>query len=349
MTSDLRRRLVLVLAGAALLVAASLFGGCGGAPDDTAAGGPPTATHKSTFGTMPKVMASADNPLTDEKIDLGRKLYYDERLSVSGDISCNSCHLLDEFGADGNATSPGHAGEFGVRNSPTVYNAAIHITQFWDGREPNVEEQAKGPLLNPVEHGFATGEDVEEILRGISGYRPLFEVAFPGQDEPVTFDNAAKAIGAFERKLVTRGKWDRWLIGDGSALNVQEVRGLNTFTEVGCTTCHMGPALGGNMYQKMGLLEPYPTEDEGRFEVTALEADKFMFKVPTLRNVAETAPYMHDGSIDTLDEVVAIMARYQLAKTLTPEQTADIVAFMTVLTGKLPTEYIAMPELPVDG
>ena len=343
MSSDPRFRFAL------LFSAAMMLSGCGGTPDDTAAGGPPTAAQKSTFGTMPKVMAATDNPLTDEKVDLGRMLYFDARLSASGDISCNSCHVLAEYGVDGLATSPGHAGDFGVRNSPTVYNAAIHFVQFWDGREPTVEAQSKGPVLNPVEHGLASAEAAEEILRGIPGYRPLFEAAFPGQDEPVTFDNFALAVGAFERKLVTRGKWDRWLVGDGSALNEQEVRGLNIFTELGCTTCHMGPGLGGNLYQKMGLIEPYPTDDTGRFQVTGAETDRFMFKVPGLRNVTETGPYLHDGSVDTLDEVVRIMVRYQLGKTVTDAQAADVVAFMTALTGALPTEYIAAPELPADS
>ncbi len=320
--------------------------GCGGGADDTTAGGPPTPAQKGMFGTMDKVMASADNPITEAKVDLGRILYYEDRMSVSNDISCNSCHALDEYGVDGLPVSPGHDGTEGVRNSPTVYNAAMHIAQFWDGREPTVEAQAKGPILNPVEHGMASGEAVEAVLRGIPEYLPLFKAAFPGQDQPITFDNVALAIGAFERKLVTKGKWDRWLLGDGNALNVQEVRGLNTFVETGCTTCHMGAALGGNLYQKMGLIEAYPMEDEGRFEFTGNEAEKYFFKMPGLRNIAETGPYLHDGSVESLAEVVEIMARYQLGKTLTAEQTADLVAFMTALTGKLPTEYIAEPELP---
>ena len=153
---------------------------------------------------MPKVMESADNPLTEEKIELGRILYYEPRMSASNDISCNSCHILDEFGVDGLATSPGHDGTFGPRNSPTVYNAANHVAQFWDGREPTIEAQAKGPILNPVEHGMPTAESVEEVLRGIEGYRPYFEAAFPGQDEPITFDNVALAI--MERRVLDLGE-----------------------------------------------------------------------------------------------------------------------------------------------
>ena len=334
-----------VVLAAPLLLVLSLAG-CGGGADDTGPAGPPTAAMKGLFGTMPKVMASDTNPITEEKVVLGRMLYYDPRMSASGDISCNSCHLLDEFGVDGEATSPGHDGSFGTRNSPTVYNAALHIAQFWDGREPDVEAQAKGPILNPVEHGMGADEDVEAIIKGIPGYAPLFAAAFPGEDDPITFDNIAKAIGAFERKLVTRGRWDRWLVGDGSALTKQERRGLETFMEVGCTTCHMGPNLGGNLYQKLGLIEPYETADLGRFEATGNEAEKYFFKVPALRNVAETAPYLHDGSIETLEEVVDIMMKHQLGKTATPEQKADMIAFMTALTGNLPTDYIAEPELP---
>lgn len=329
------------------LLSFTFLAGCGGGtPDDTAAAGPPTAQHKNMFGGMPKVMESADNPLTEEKITLGRMLYYEPRMSASNDLSCNECHVLDDFGVDGEATSPGHDGTFGTRNSPTVYNAANHVAQFWDGREPTVEAQAKGPILNPVEHGMPTAESVEEVLRGIPGYRPYFEAAFPGDEEPITFDNVALAIGAFERKLVTRGKWDRWLAGDGNAINVQEKRGLDTFTEIGCTTCHMGPNLGGSLFQKMGLVEAYPSEDKGRFDVTGNAAEEYFFKVPSLRIIAKTGPYMHDGSIESLEEVVRIMAKHQLGKEVTPEQVADMVAFMNALTGKLPTEYIAKPALP---
>ena len=330
----------------ALLPLLALAGCGGGEPEDTAAGGPPTAQHKNLFGKMPKVMESKDNPLTEEKITLGRILYYEPRMSVSNDISCNSCHDLVEFGVDGQETSPGHDGTFGARNSPTVYNAALHFTQFWDGREPTVEAQAKGPILNPVEHGMPTAESVEEVLRGIPEYKPLFEAAFPGQEEPITFDNMAMAIGAFERKLVTRGKWDRWLAGDGNAINVQERRGADAFIEIGCTTCHMGPNLGGNLFQKMGLVEAFPMEDKGRGEVTNVETDNYFFKVPALRNIAETGPYMHDGSIDNLEEIVRIMAKHQLGKSVTEPQVADIVAFMKALTGKVKAEYIAEPKLP---
>jgi len=187
---------------------------------------------------------------------------------------------------------------------------------------------------------------VEEVLLGIPEYRPLFEAAFPGEEEPVTLENAALAIGAFERKLVTRGDWDLWLAGDGNAITVQEKRGLDTFMEIGCTACHVGPDLGGSLFQKMGLVEVYPMDDMGRFNATGNETDKYFFKVPSLRNVAETGPYLHNGSVESLDEVVRTMARYQLGMTVTDQQVADIVAFLNLLTGKLPTEYIVQPPLP---
>ncbi|MDQ7007062.1 MAG: cytochrome-c peroxidase [Acidobacteriota bacterium] len=344
MFSSSSNRFLGLSAGLALVLGAV---GCGGT--EQAPAPPPSPQHVAMFQPLPEVMESATNPITDEKINLGRKLYYDTRLSKNQDISCNTCHLLDQWGVDGKPTSAGHGGQLGPRNSPTVYNAAGHIAQFWDGREPDVEAQAKGPILNPVEMAMPSEEAVVRVLKSIPGYVEEFAAAFPGEDDPVTYDNLAKAIGAFERKLVTPSRFDAYLKGDGGALTATERRGLDKFIEVGCTTCHMGPYLGGNLFQKMGLVEPYPTEDEGRFAVTGNEAEKFFFKVPSLRNVEKTGPYMHDGSLESLDEVVAIMGRYQLGKTIKPDEVMDIVAFLKSLTGDLPMEYIAQPELPASG
>lgn len=322
--------------------------GCGGGSSEPAAPTyqPTEPQHQAMFQPLPKVMASESNPITEAKVTLGRMLYYDTRFSKGGDISCNTCHLLDEFGADGNDTSPGHDGQFGARNSPTVYNAAAQFAQFWDGREPDVEAQAKGPVLNPVEMAMADADDVNRVLKDIPGYAPLFAAAFPDAKDPVNFDNMALAIGAFERGLVTPAKFDFYLQGNGAKLSAEERAGVTTFIEAGCSTCHMGPLLGGNIFQKMGLIKPYETTDKGRGDLTGNEIDNYFFKVPILRNIAETGPYLHDGSVDSLENTVRLMSEHQLAKPLTDAQVASIMTFLAALTGEIPTEYIAMPELP---
>lgn len=299
------------------------------------------------FAALPAEMAAPTNPVTPEKIALGRMLYYENRLSKNHDVSCNSCHGLDSYGVDNQPTSRGHRGLLGGRNSPTVYNAALHVSQFWDGRAPTVEEQAKGPILNPIEMAMPSEARVIETLVSMPEYVAAFQAAFPGEKAPVTYDNLAKAIGAFERRLVTPSRWDAFLGGDRSALTETEKRGFNAFVEVGCTACHLGPALGGQMLQKTGLLVPWPNQkDPGRFDVTKNEADRMQFKVPSLRNVAKTAPYFHDGSVVSLADSVKLMAKHQLNRELTVEQTDSIVAFLGALTGELPTDYIAKPALP---
>jgi len=303
----------------------------------------------SLFGVLPEEVSSEDNPLTPEKIELGRMLYYEERLSLSQQISCNSCHPLANYGVEHSPVSLGHEGQRGERNAPTVYNAALHIAQFWDGRAADVEEQAKGPVLNPVEMGMPSADYALGVLRSIPGYRPLFEEAFPEAAEPITWDNYGQAVGAFERRLTTPGRFDAYLQGEDDALTEAEKEGLRTFVSTGCATCHNGPAVGGGMYQKLGLVEPYPTEDRGRAKVTGNKADEFVFKVPSLRNVAETAPYFHDGSIESLDMAVRVMARFQLGRTLDTEQTESIIAFLEALTGPIPEDYVARPELPESG
>ncbi len=302
------------------------------------------------FAPLPAVMESAANPITEEKVTLGRMLYYENRLSKAQEVSCNTCHLLDQYGVDGHPVSEGHMGKVGDRNAPTVYNAAGQFVQFWDGRAPNVEEQAKGPVMNPVEMAMPSEAYVLGVLRSIPDYGVAFKKAVPADKNPVNFNNMALAIGAFERKLVTPDRWDKFLKGDLSALSNEEKAGFNKFIEVGCPTCHIGPYIGGQMYQKAGLLKPWPNQkDQGRFRVTGQESDKMMFKVPQLRNVERTGPYFHDGSVSALDQAVTMMADYQLGKQLQPEETASIVAWLKTLTGDLPAEFIKEPELPASG
>jgi cytochrome c peroxidase len=303
---------------------------------------------KAMFAPLPASMESATNPSTDARTALGRQLYYETRLSKNQDISCNSCHSLTDYGIDvrtpGAKTSIGHKGQLDARNSPTVYNAALHFVQFWDGRAADVEAQAQAPMRDPVEMAMPSDAHIAQMLKSIPGYAPLFAAAFPDDKDPITFANAAKAIGAFERKLVTPGRFDKFLGGDAHALNEQEAKGLAAFMDAGCMACHMGPLLGGTMYQKLGLMKPYPTKDQGRFEETKKESDKFFFKVPSLRNIAKTAPYFHDGSVATLEEAVQLMAEYQTAAgKCSPEELKDVVAFLNSLTGDLPTDYIKPP------
>lgn len=300
---------------------------------------------KTLFGELPEIADNPENPITEEKVILGKQLYFDVRLSKDNTQSCNTCHNLNTFGVDNLPTSPGNDGKNGTRNSPTVLNAALHASQFWDGRNKDVEEQAGGPILNPVEMAMPSEEFVIERLSGIEEYKELFAKAFPQEEQPITYKNLQKAIGAFERKLITPSKFDDYLAGNDEALNEQEKRGLETFMTTGCITCHSGNALGGQLIQKFGLFGNYweltksDRIDEGRFEVTQNEADKYFFKSPSLRNIEKTYPYFHDGSVKDLNEAVKIMAKLQLNKELTDEETNDIVAFLNTLTGDVPQEF----------
>ncbi|HEX6766084.1 MAG TPA: cytochrome c peroxidase [Polyangiaceae bacterium] len=294
----------------------------------------------------PRVDIDVDKALP-ARIDLGRMLYFDERLSKNHDLSCNSCHGLERYGVDNEVTSPGHRGVRGARNSPTVYNAAGLFTQFWDGRATTVEEQAAGPLLNPVEMAMPDGAHVVRVLKSMPGYVEAFEKAFPEVPAPVTFENVGRAIGAFERGLTTPSRWDEYLQGNSRALSEAEVEGLKAFTNLGCMVCHTGEFVGGSMYQKVGAVTPWPNQaDPGRFAMTKNEADRMVFRVPTLRNVARTAPYFHDGSAKTLPEAVRLMGKHQLGIELGDAETASIVAWLDSMTGALPTAYIKEPTLP---
>ena len=277
-------------------------------------------------------------------VELGKQLYFDPRLSKSGFISCNSCHNLSMGGTDNIKTSIGHNWQEGPINAPTVLNSSLNVAQFWDGRAADLKAQAGGPIANPGEMGFSHTLAVG-MLQTIPGYVAEFKKAF-GSDQ-IDIDKVTRAIAAFEETLVTpNSRFDQWLKGNKKALTPQELAGYKLFKETGCVACHNGPAVGGNSFQKMGQVEAYKASSpaEGRSAVTGKDADRFNFKVPTLRNVEMTYPYFHDGAANTLPEAVDTMARIQLGKKFTPEENAQVVAFLKTLTGDQPN--FKLPILP---
>lgn len=277
-------------------------------------------------------------------MELGKKLYFDPRLSRSGFISCNSCHNLSMGGTDNLSTSIGHNWQQGPINAPTVLNSSLNVAQFWDGRVRTLEEQAGGPIANPMEMAY-THELAVGLLESIPQYVTEFEQVFGAG--PIHIEKVTKAIAAFEETLVTpNSRFDKWLEGDKAALTPDEVAGYELFKASGCTACHNGPAAGGASFRKMGVVEPYRTDNpaEGRVAVTGHDADRFSFKVPTLRNVELTYPYFHDGAADTLAEAVDVMGRIQLGRRYSPEDNAQIVAFLKTLTGDQPR--FELPVLP---
>lgn len=285
---------------------------------------------------LPAKMPGSDND-TPALVSLGKKLYFEKRLSANNSQSCNSCHQVDggKSGVDLEPTSPGAFGKRGGRNSPTTLNAGFHLAQFWDGRAADLAAQAKGPILNPGEMAMPNEAAVIEKLSGIGSYKKDFSKAFPDQASPITYDNLAKAIAAFERTLVTHDRFDDFLQGNDKALSASELKGLETYLSVGCTTCHNGPALGGNGFRKVGAVNPYKNlADKGRIEITKEEEDLHVFKVPSLRNVALTAPYFHDGAMKSLNEAVREMAWLQLGQKLSDDQAQSIVTFLRALNGK---------------
>lgn len=290
---------------------------------------------------QPLKVAKPGNP---KLVELGKKLYFDPRLSKSGFISCNSCHNLSMGGTDNLRTSIGHNWSKGPINSPTVLNSSLNLAQFWDGRAADLKAQAAGPIANPGEMAF-THELAVDMLKSIPGYVNEFKTAF--NHNKLTIEEVTLAIAAFEETLVTpNSRFDKWLQGDKKALTKQELAGYNLFKSSGCVACHNGPAVGGNSFQKMGLVEPYKADSEaqGRVAVTGKDSDRFNFKVPTLRNVELTYPYFHDGGAATLTEAVDIMGRLQLGKKFTKEENASIVAFLKTLTGEQPS--FKLPQLP---
>ncbi len=289
------------------------------------------------------------NPLTHEKVELGRMLYFDPRLSASGLISCNTCHNLGTGGVDLQQTSVGHGWQRGPRNAPTVLNAVFNIAQFWDGRAGDLAQQAKGPVQASVEMN-STPERTLEVLGSMAEYRARFGRAFPGEAEPLTFDNVAKAVEAFEATLITPdAPFDRYLLGDEEALSAGERKGLDAFVDQGCGGCHGGVNLGGEGYYPFGVLERpadaiLPPGDKGRYGVTNTAEDQYVFKAPTLRNIELTPPYFHSGSIWSLPEAVEIMASAQLGIELGEAELARVVEFLLTLTGRQPR--VELPLLP---
>lgn len=310
------------------------------------------AAALSKFSPLPTVQEASQRTVTEAKITLGRQLFFERRLSKNHDLSCNSCHDLAQYGVDRRTPSAkvslGHRSQLGTRNTPTVYNAARQLAQFWDGRAVDVEQQAQGPIINPVEMAMANAASVVAVLKSIPGYLPLFKAAFPSARDPITYENVGLALGAFERKLVTADRFDQYLDGDLTALTPAEARGLYVFMDAGCPSCHDGAGMGGNAFKKLGSAMTYTTNDVGRFAVTKKEDDRYVFKVPTLRNIEMTAPYLHDGSQATLQDVIRLMMKYQtIAGTRSEEDIVAVEQFLKTLTGTLPTEYIKAPaELP---
>jgi cytochrome c peroxidase len=303
---------------------------------------PLTLQAREIFKPIPiKPPELPGNPPTPEKIALGAMLFFDPRLSATHSISCASCHNIGLGGADNSPTSAGFHGTRGGRNSPTVFNAVFNFAQFWDGRSADLEQQAGGPMVNPVEMASPKSH-VAEQLAALPQYRISFAKVFPGDATPVSLGNAQKAIAAFEATLITpNAPFDRFLRGDATALDTSQKAGLSLFMKTGCAACHSGVNLGGSMYAKFGAVAPpdakyRPTGDKGRGSVTGMPADDYFYKVPTLRNVALTAPYFHTGSEQDLAKVIDVMARAQLGKSLTPSEIAQIQAFLGSLTGDHP-------------
>ena len=307
---------------------------------------------RDLFGTLPKVMASADNPVTPAKVMLGKTLFWESRISVDGTVSCSRCHPLGLYAADGLPKSVGNRCRANPRNAPTILNASAQIAAHWIGNRLNVEDQARQALVGPPSFGMPSYEAAEARLRAIPGYEPLFRKAFPGEPAPVTAGNFALAIGAFERTLVTPTPFDAFLDGGRPGLDDAQKAGLKDFIETGCANCHSGVYFGGQSYRKFGLVEPYwnqtlsPEIDEGRYAVTKNETDRYVFKVPVLRNVEMTSPYFHDGSVGRLDDAVWVMGKVQLGIDLAEARVSGLAAFLRALTGKIPAAALEVPVLP---
>lgn len=301
------------------------------------------------FAALPEKIERPDNLLTDDKVALGKQLWFDERLSKGQDVSCNSCHDVTKSGAADVPLSFGTKKQKNTRNTPTIFNAAGGFAQGWDGRGALIEDFI-------VPHaGQATVMAVDEkklvdTVSSVPAYAAAFKKVFPDDKGALTGATISKAIGAYTRKLLTPARWDKFLAGDQAALTDAEKDGLGAFMDANCMTCHAGKYVGAAQNQKLGVAKPWPTTaDVGRFEVTKQEVDRFVFKVPTLRNVTKTAPYLHDGSIASLEELTKLMERHQVGKELTDAQAKSIVTFMGALNGEAPKDLVKKPDLPPSG
>jgi cytochrome c peroxidase len=320
------------------------------AADPAIAADPLRDQVKSLFESIPETPPPLPgNPATPEKVALGKMLYFDPRLSQSHNISCSTCHIIGMGGSDGRPTSIGHNWQRGGRKAPTVLNAVFNKAQFWDGRAADLKEQAGGPIVNPVEMGM-TKERAVEQLKGIPGYVDAFKKAFPGETDPIVYDNIGKAIAVFEATLITPdAPFDRWLKGEDKALTEEQKQGLKIFSEKGCSACHNGINVGGGMYAPFGVVQKpgwefLPPDDRGRFAVTKTVSDDYVFKVPTLRNVELTAPYFHSGHAWDLKQAVAVMGESQLGEKLSETEIDKVTEFLKSLTGRQP--QVLVPILP---
>ena len=307
---------------------------------------------QSVFKPLPKDMGTAEFPVTPQRVALGRRLFFDPRISLDGTASCSKCHQPALYGTDALAKPIGVKDRVNPRNAPTVLNAALEFVAHWRGDRVNVEDQAMKALIGPPSFGDSSFEAAMTKVKAIPGYARMFRQAFPGDSDPVTAQNWGKAIGAYERTLVTPSPFDDYLAGNVQALNETARAGLKKFMDIGCSGCHGGVDVGGAMYQKFGLHEDYwkethsATIDKGRFDVTNTPSDMYVFKVPSLRNVAMTAPYFHDGSVGALPDAVRVMGKVQLGKTLSDDDVKEIVAFLDSLTGRLPPDFVQVVPLP---
>lgn len=288
----------------------------------------------------------APSPAEPNQVALGKMLFFEPRLSLNNTLSCKSCHNLETFGVDRRSTSLGHIGQTGTRNAPTVLNASLNTSQFWDGRAKDLKDQAGQPILNPLEMAMPNEAAVLARLEKIPGYVKAFQAAFPGQ-QPITYANLSQALARFEETLITPSRFDKFLQGDSQSLTTSEKAGLKTFMNRGCVACHFGPGLGGSRFHKFGIIAPYKhQQDLGRYEVTKAARDRYLFKVPLLRNIEHTGPYFHDGKIKDLKEAIQIMVKTELGTEFSNQETDTLEAFLKSLSGEVPAAAKSIPILP---